>query len=245
MEDVSSERDGDAADGGSMVVRTARRLAERSLSAETGSYLGSESDLIAALGVSRPTLRQAARVVANNQLLSVRRGINGGFFASRPDAQHVIEAPALWLRLQSATLEDMIQASALIGPEAAACAAGCSDPALVDELRTFRRGIDAIDTEQESAAETVQREAVLSRLIGRMSGNPVLALFAAIVYAFGLLERDFRLYRGSPDRRSRWLELQRTYCDAILAGQGDAARRVGGQRTALIAGWLAEDRGRS
>lgn len=59
-------------------------------SAEEGDLLGSEETLITRLGVSRATVRQAARLVEREGLLRVKRGINGGYFAARPDA-HTIE----------------------------------------------------------------------------------------------------------------------------------------------------------
>ena len=60
-------------------------------SAEEGALLGSEEALVTKLGVSRATVRQAARLVEREGLLRVRRGINGGYFAARPDA-HSIKA---------------------------------------------------------------------------------------------------------------------------------------------------------
>lgn len=224
-----------------MVGRTVRALTDMSLSADDGAYLGSENELITKLGVSRPTLRQAAKVVENDRLLSVRRGVNGGFYATRPDARHVIQGPALWLHLQSATLQQMNRASALIFPEAAADAARCQDPALIAELRSFREGIDKRMVGNETQRETVRAEVHLARLIARMSGDPVLMLFTDISYSFGLLERDFQFYRASIERREVWLGIQKTYCDAILARDAEVTRLLAQRRGRVIARWIEED----
>jgi GntR family transcriptional regulator, transcriptional repressor for pyruvate dehydrogenase complex len=65
---------------------TAQALRNIVLSIEPGEHLGSEEELIARLGSSRITVRQVARLLEREGLLKVRRGINGGYFAARPDA---------------------------------------------------------------------------------------------------------------------------------------------------------------
>lgn len=224
-----------------MVSRTVRGLVEMSLAAHEGEFLGSEPQLMLHLGISRPTLRQAAKVLESDRLLSVRRGVNGGFYAARPDARHVTQAPALWLRLQSATLRQMNRATTLIFPEIAADAALCTDRTLIAELREFRDALSAFPDAQETPKESVRGEVYFARLIGRMCGDPVLMLFADISYSFGLLERELRFFSVLPERRRMWMELQRSFCDAVLSGDPDAARLEGKRRGILIAQWIDKD----
>ncbi|WP_310532482.1 GntR family transcriptional regulator [Novosphingobium sp.] len=68
----------------------ASRLRDVALTAEEGTLLGSEDALVEMAGVSRVTVRQAARLLEREGLLKVKRGINGGYFASRPDADLVV-----------------------------------------------------------------------------------------------------------------------------------------------------------
>lgn len=226
---------------GSAFGRTVRALRQICLEAEEGAFLGSELDLQQRLGISRPTLRQAAKVLESDRLLVVRRGLNGGFFATRPDTSHAIEGPALYLHLQNATLEQMNRVSMLLVPEVGAAAARCCDPALRDELRGFREAIDRRESEEDHRG-IVRTEIDFIRLILRMAADPVLTLFVEISYSFGLLERDFAFYRGSDERRQLWLHLQRTYCDAILSGDGEVAHLIGRRRGKTIALWIEEDR---
>src|SRR3546814_14470549 len=51
--------------------------------------LGSEDEVMRSLEVSRPTLRQALRLLEQEQLVSVRRGVGGGLFARRPTEEGV------------------------------------------------------------------------------------------------------------------------------------------------------------
>ena len=85
-----------------LVAKTARRLAELSLASDAGAYLGAEADLLQQLEISRPTLRQAAKIVESDRLISVRRGVKGGFYAERPNAQDAIKALARYLRMNGA-----------------------------------------------------------------------------------------------------------------------------------------------
>src|SRR5690348_7772913 len=104
--------------GETLVARTARALAKLSLEAEDGAFLGAEGDLLERLGVSRPTLRQAAKMVEHDRLISVRRGIKGGVYASRPEATDAIRTLTRYLRLKGATLRHVWIVSRLIMEEA-------------------------------------------------------------------------------------------------------------------------------
>ncbi|MDB5715841.1 MAG: FadR family transcriptional regulator [Sphingomonadales bacterium] len=222
----------------SMVASTANKLSEMSIAAQDGDFLGAEADLLKLLGVSRPTLRQAAKVVENDRLLSVRRGAGGGFYAVRPTARDAIQAPALWLKLQSATLEQMHGASRMIFPQAAALAATCKDPALIAELRAFRDDLEVRRPGEEPANETVAAEVQLSDLIARMTGDPVITLFMGISYSFGQLDRRINLYRGEIARRLLWLEFQRRLCDAVLAGDVVLVQKISIERGETVSAWI-------
>ncbi|MDO7842199.1 FadR/GntR family transcriptional regulator [Sphingomonas immobilis] len=222
-----------------MVAQTVAALTRMSLAADDGDHIGAEADLLDLLGVSRPTLRQAAKVVENDRLIEVRRGAGGGFYAARPNARDAIQAPALWLKLQSATLEQMHAASRLIFPHAAASAAACREADLIAELRALRDELETRRPGEKRANETVETEVRLNELIGRMTGDPVMQLFMAISYSFGLLDRSRNLYGGEIARRLLWLELQRRLCDSILAGDVDLARQVGFERGETVTAWIS------
>ncbi|MGJ3627919.1 GntR family transcriptional regulator [Sphingomonas sp. MMS24-JH45] len=64
---------------GSAMHRVADELRRLALTSEEGTLLGSEEALMTRLGVSRPTLRQAAGLVAQDQLITIKRGVNGGY----------------------------------------------------------------------------------------------------------------------------------------------------------------------
>src|SRR5579885_2375590 len=76
-------------DGPSAVEVAAGALRGAALACADGERIGSEEDVLERIGVSRPTLRQAARLLESEELLVVRRGVKGGFFARRPTTDAV------------------------------------------------------------------------------------------------------------------------------------------------------------
>ena len=69
--------------------------------------MGSEETLIAKLGVSRATVRQAARLLEREGFPRVRRGINGGYFAARPDVRTIEKAVSSYLEMVHTKPEDI------------------------------------------------------------------------------------------------------------------------------------------
>ena len=224
-----------------MVARSVRRLIELSLKHEDGAYLGSEGDLLRHFGISRPTLRQAAKVVESGRLIAVRRGVNGGFYAARPIAADVVQAPALFLRLKGANILDAHEAARMVLGDAVARAAVCPDTALRDRLAAFRRDIATRSPGEDPPPGSGEEETAFARLIAEMSGNPVLILFVDIIYAFGPVTRAGRLQEMSePDLAERRLLLLKL-CGAILDGDADVARILFHRRADLVAKWLGDD----
>lgn len=219
---------------GTLVARTARELARLSMSEEQGAFIGGEDELLRRLGVSRPTLRQAAKIAESDRLIEVRRGARGGFYADRPSADDAIRTLARFLRLKGATLAQISAVSRLVSQEAAALAAGCSDEALRGQLADFARSIEAADTRGALIASDTR----LAGLVAAMSGNPAIELVMAIGYSFGMEEEGSTLLRD-PGQRARMRRLQHDLCRAILDGEADLAVVMMRRRSAALAGWIA------
>lgn len=213
--------------------RTARHLADLSLSADPGDYLGAEDDLLQRFGISRPTLRQAAKIVERDRLISIRRGTKGGYFAERPDAGDAIQSLARFLRLRGASLVDVIQVTRPVAEEAAEAAARLRTSEDVHRLRAFVETIDANDTPRALIGAEVE----MAKMISRMSGNPVIELVMEIGYSFGLDERGSDLY-ADPERRARTRSMQRNLCEAIIAGDREIARLMMRRRSDQFDAWF-------
>ena len=107
----------------SAIDTTAAKLRSIVEATEEDAFLGSEETLIAKLGVSRATVRQAARLVEREGLLRVRRGINGGYFAARPDADTIETSVSSYLDKLHTEPEDVTVIASVLWVEVLARAA--------------------------------------------------------------------------------------------------------------------------
>jgi GntR family transcriptional regulator, transcriptional repressor for pyruvate dehydrogenase complex len=108
-------------------VRT--RLRELALAADEGALVGSEDALVQELGVSRSTVRQAARLLEGEGLLRVKRGINGGYYGSRPDENTIKATVSDYLGTLDAEHGDVSAVAAVLWVEVLRRAASLNSPA--------------------------------------------------------------------------------------------------------------------
>ena len=86
---------------------------------QTGETLPAESQLMAQYGVSRPTLREAFRILEAETLISVRRGSRGGARVIAPDVSVAARYVGLLLQMQGATINDVYEARMVSEPPCA------------------------------------------------------------------------------------------------------------------------------
>lgn len=107
----------------------AERLRRLSLDAAEGELLGGEDWLIATLGFSRSTIRQAARLLEREGLIRVKRGPAGGYFACRPDATTIEMSVSAYLETLELDLKDVLRIGSALWVEAVRKAAAAGTPA--------------------------------------------------------------------------------------------------------------------
>jgi DNA-binding FadR family transcriptional regulator len=101
-----------------------------------GDSLGREPDLVERFGVSRPSLREALRILEAEGLISVVRGMLGGVVVHAPDGRMTARTAALVLQARNVSLADVHQARSLLEPTAARVVASMrSRRSAVAELR--------------------------------------------------------------------------------------------------------------
>jgi DNA-binding FadR family transcriptional regulator len=117
---------------------------------EEGAALPNESELMRFYDVSRPTLREALRILENESLIMVARGARGGARVRRPDVAVAARYAALVLQAEGTMLADVFTARTTIEPAAARLLAEQRSPAAIDALRRLHD--DELAVAQDPAA---------------------------------------------------------------------------------------------
>lgn len=84
-----------------------------------GESLGREPDLVERFGVSRPSLREALRILETEGLIRVVRGLHGGVVVQSPDHRMTARTAALILQARNVSLADVFAARSMVEPLAA------------------------------------------------------------------------------------------------------------------------------
>jgi DNA-binding FadR family transcriptional regulator len=242
---ADADRPAKAARKPSAVRAAADALRRDAIDREDGELLGAEEDLIRRYGVSRPTLRQAAALVAQENLLRVKRGVGGGYFVSRPDSRAVAHMAAVFLRTRQTRVSEVIGALAPVRIELAKLAAAGTNVEAREEMRQFLAQERAIPDDQIRYRDFLRSEREFGRILGELGGNQVISLFLDILYDFsGMLGRGEDIYVNRPDRVNEYRDKRNRLAEAIIEGDVELSI-VAARRCALVAqDWILKDLGR-
>jgi len=217
--------------------RVVRLLREEILATGENLFLGGEEDLLARYAISRPTLRQAARVLEHEQLLSVKRGIGGGYYTRRPTIASVGRSAVTYLRTRPTTVGDMLEAAHSAHVAMVQRAAMSENPEAEAVLRDYLK----VDGGALSFGEFLHHERGLYSAICKLAGNPVLELFITILYQFGLEETRLKVFEAHAERMGQWFALRQKLVKAILAKEPEFAEIFSRRAHALINSWASAD----
>jgi DNA-binding FadR family transcriptional regulator len=143
-----------------------------------GDFLPYEADLMAHFHVSRPTLREAVRVLESERLVEVRRGSRTGAKVRVPGPEVVARPAALLLAISGTTLADVMTARVGIEPYAARLLADQGTKAAHKQLRQL---VEQIPLARESGT-LARASAELHRRLVELSGNATLAMIAGMLH---------------------------------------------------------------
>jgi DNA-binding FadR family transcriptional regulator len=192
-----------------------------------GDYLPSEAQLLTDYEVSRPTLREAIRILEVEGLLSISRGARRGARIERPSVEIVTKAAGVALQLKGATIGDVYTARMLIEPAAARMAAE-HRPKLAAAVLYAQIEREFAATELPELNDVRQEIAIFHELLMEQSGNITLAVVAAALKE--LVDRHQALvysrHTNVPERlkQIRWgLRSHERLAALIEAGDGPGA----------------------
>ena len=159
-----------------------------------GDQLPSESVLMAEFGVSRPTLREAFRILEAEGAITVRRGVRGGARVQVPDITVAARQVGLVLQYRGTLLSDVYDVRAVLEPAAARMAARRRTSA---DLARLQEALDRHRESVEDPGAAFTSDAEFHRLIVELSGSETLQVLAAMVT--DIIREGDRAYAESHD----------------------------------------------
>jgi DNA-binding FadR family transcriptional regulator len=201
-----------------------------------GESLGHEPDLVERFGVSRPSLREALRILEAEGFITVVRGVRGGVVVHEPDERMTARSAAMVLQARNVALSDVFEARAQLEPLAAkAIATMRRRRAAIAELR------DLI-TLEEAAVESPEgfgvANAIFHERLVALAGNQTLTIVADMINE--IVARAVTAVSqaddvpGSVSTRRRGIRSQRRLLELLEAGDGAAAEEFWRAHMAVV-----------
>jgi DNA-binding FadR family transcriptional regulator len=183
-----------------------------------GDSLPPEAELLAQFGVSRPTLREAFRILESESLITIRRGARGGARVHGVSASTAARYAGLLLQARGTTIADLYQCRVILEPVAARMLAERSSRHAVAALR-------ATVDEQEGGRDPTALSSAAARFheqLLALAGNTTLAVLAGmlteIIDSQAPLDREPRPQGGASSAADHAALVK-----LIEAGQGEEA----------------------
>ncbi|MET0182781.1 MAG: FCD domain-containing protein [Caulobacterales bacterium] len=162
-----------------------------------GDALQPEAQIIADFNVSRPSVREAFRILESEKLISISRGSRGGAKVHAPNADLVARYAGFVLQAQNVRYSDVYQARLIVEPPGARMAAERASKEAPSVLR-------AKNEELRAAGDTI----ALSRAIAsfhttlmEFSGNRTLILLASVLEGI-VVRHQIRVNQSKKENRN-------------------------------------------
>jgi DNA-binding FadR family transcriptional regulator len=201
-----------------------------------GELLGHEPDLVERFGVSRPSLREALRILEAEGLITVVRGLNGGVVARQPSHRMTARTAALVLQARNVSLADVFDARSMLEPLAAReVASSRRRRSAAVELRRLTEHQVAVMEDPDAFGRANAR--FHERLVA-LAGNQTLSIVAEmlneiVARAVAAVSRPDTV--GSVATRRRGIRSQERLLELIEAGDGAAAEEHWRTHMAVVA----------
>lgn len=205
-----------------LVAGTLRRMVVEG-QLKDGDFLPNEAELMAHFGVSRPTLREAVRVLESERLVEVRRGSRTGARVRVPGPEVVARPAGLLLELSGATIADLLTAKSAIEPMAARLLAETGTTEAFDELEQMLEGLATVDHQSDRLAEST---GAFHLRVVQLSGNATLGIVAGMLHEITVRHTAFVFNERRPVSRDDYEKLMRSYrklLQFLRAGDADRA----------------------
>lgn len=203
-----------------LVAGTLRRMVVEGQLKE-GDFLPNEAELMTHFGVSRPTLREAVRVLESERLVEVRRGSRTGARVRVPGPEIVARPAGLLLELSGATIADLLTAKAGIEPMAARLLAEFGSTDAFDELDQL---LEELVADGHESARLAESTGLFHLRVVQLSGNETLSIVAGMLHEITVRHMAFVFKERRPVSKGDFDKLIRSYRKLMqFLRAGDAA----------------------
>ncbi|WP_103333264.1 FadR/GntR family transcriptional regulator [Pseudotabrizicola formosa] len=184
--------------------------------------LPSEDELAKRFGISRPTVREALKVLAAQSLIRARRGPTGGNFVTRPDpealARSITEASTLLVGVGTFGIDEIV--AARIETETICCRLAATNRT-DEDLARLQEEIDLQRDESVSDTDFCASDVRFHRALVTATGNgPLWLMMHAVIESF--IPVTNMLIFDEQERR-RTVDGHASVVDAIAARDADRA----------------------
>lgn len=165
-----------------------------------GDALPSETALMEYFGVSRPTLREAFRVLEAEALITIHRGSHGGARVHTPNGDVAARYAGLVLEHRGATLADVYEARAVLEPP---CAGILAARRTARDLSRLWRAVEEAEAAYEDGPKAAALQTDFHSLIIDLSRNETVRVLSGMlrhiieIATLTRVERD----AGTPQER--------------------------------------------
>ncbi|WP_210569410.1 FadR/GntR family transcriptional regulator [Streptomyces sp. GESEQ-4] len=160
-----------------LVAAQLRRMIVRGELAE-GDALPAETALMEEFAVSRPTLREAFRVLESEALISVRRGARGGARVQVPEGTVAARYAGVVLEYRGTTLKDVYDARTVIE---APCAGLLAQRRTDQDLQRLRSAVAEAERLMDDPSAFIRAHMEFHALVVELAGNQTLTVLNGMV----------------------------------------------------------------
>lgn len=221
----------DAQRGPKAASRIANRLRREIITGalHAGDKLLPERILQEQFQVSRPTLREAMRLLESESLIRISRGQHGGARVQKLDIGVTARQVGMYLQMEGTTLADVLQARTFLEPPAAGLIAEARSLAVIDELRgNVAMAKQAYEEGNPRALADAQVH--FSEALTTHAGNKTLSLFAKLLHDIvrrQMTDVTVRTHSREGVRKLQWLSIRgrEKLIDLIVDGKAEEAEK--------------------
>ncbi|GGL13574.1 FadR/GntR family transcriptional regulator [Nocardia jinanensis] len=202
---------------------------------KVGDALPSEAALMERYGISRPTLREAFRILESERIIIVRRGARGGARVMLPDTGTAGRYVGTLLQYKGTTLADVYEARMTVETSAVAVVARKRTATGLGRLEAMLAEGEQLLDDPEAYGRRHDLE--FHRLLAELAGNETMMVMLDILFSIIEChnEKVLREHRGEPEHLAKCRAAQRSHAKLIeLIRAKDAEKAVTFWRRHLI-----------